>query len=78
MPSQNYLTRPRPLLCGCIWSRPLASSFCLNHLSPLPWIFLLLHPNESGIMTFTEHHPLCLYAPFGSSFAYKVFYSHIF
>lgn len=75
LPTQNRLTRPRPPPHGCICSWPLAPCFCLNHLSPLPWTFLLLRPSEPGIVTSAQCRQLCLYFSFGSSFAYKVFCS---
>lgn len=79
-PSQNNLTRPRPLAYGCIWSRPLASSSCLNHPSPSPCILLFLRPNKSGVTSTTRGRQLCFlfFIFFGSSFISKVFYSHVF
>lgn len=57
---------------------PATGIFLLpNHLSPLPWVLLFLQPNKSGITSSTQQRQLCLYFSFGS-FAYKVFYSHIF
>lgn len=57
-----------------------ATGIFLLPKAPLPFALdlSLLHPNESGIRTFTQHHPLCHYVSLGFTFAYKVFYSHIF